>query len=204
MKLSPTLYTIDIPAHGYYAHTIELAPGFVERILKIRAGVAAQVFILCTGTDIAGSLTLDICVEHPHAQIKVGIACTVRNNDHCVITSVQRHEAPHATSRLYVRKIISDAAVATYHGMIHITHNAVGSDVSQNDKTLLDGDCARAESIPAIEVLTDEVSCAHGSALGRIDADAVWYMQSRGISYEEATQLWYAAFLDEARVAVFE
>jgi hypothetical protein len=204
MSQHTIIYERIISAYGLHTETIELSTGYAERIVRISAGRAARISIVCTGVDLAGSLCIEIRAEHPESYVTVGIACTIRGASTCVITTLQHHTAIHTTSRLHVRKVIYDQAVAVYRGMIHIAENARGCAVSQNDKTLFDGVSARAESVPAIEVLTDDVSCGHGSALGRIDEHTLWYMQSRGLSYAQAAQMYYAAFLDEVQSMVFE
>jgi Fe-S cluster assembly scaffold protein SufB len=136
------------------------------------------------------------------ARIFVAVCVRVSSENALAINSVQRHESPHAESRIWVRKIVSDEAAATYQGLIHVAEAAVGTVVSQDDKTLLDGQRARAESQPILEVLTNEVSCSHGSALGRVDPQMVWYMQTRGIAVDAARALLYQAFFDEVRAHV--
>ena len=108
--------------------------------------------------------------------------------------TMQHHTAPHTTSNLELRKIINDTGLCTYHGMIRIAKSAAQSDAAQNDRTLLLSPTARATSVPAIEVLTDDVQCAHGSALGTFDAEMLWYLQTRGIAITAAQTMIYTAF----------
>jgi len=123
----------------------------------------------------------------------------------------QRHNAPHTTSKLYMRKIVRDASTAQYNGLIYLAGTAQHADAAQKDMTLLMGDTARAESVPAIEVCADEVKCAHGSAIGQLDAHQMHYMQSRGLSVQKAQSLlvhgFFATVLDtlqkELRVRAF-
>lgn len=154
-------------------------------------------------STVAGSLSLALHPQH-RARIFLAICVRVSGSDTLVITSVQSHEKPHGTSHLLVRKIVSDSAVATYHGKIHIASTARSAVVSQDDKTLLDGSHARAESTPVLEVLTNDVACTHGSAIGRVDPQMVWYMQTRGIVDDVARQMLYEAFFDAVRQNVLQ
>lgn len=133
------------------------------------------------------------------AEILIGMCVRVADADSLVIKSVQHHEKPHSTSRVWVRKILSAQATATYQGFVHVAAEAKGAVVSQDDKTLLDGLQVCAESTPILEVLTNDVSCSHGSALGRVDPHMVWYMQTRGFTADEARALLYEAFFNELR-----
>lgn len=110
------------------------------------------------------------------------------------IRTMQHHTAPHTTSNLELRKIINDTGLCSYHGMICIEKLAAQSDASQNDRTLLLSPTARATSVPAIEVLTHDVQCAHGSALGTFDAEMLWYLQTRGITVAIAEVMIQTAF----------
>jgi Fe-S cluster assembly protein SufD len=204
MSTIPSVYIIDIPSEQNHRQVIELPSDYREQVITIRAGKSTQVLVVCTGINLVGSLHIDIQMEHANACIKIGVAGVIRDNNRYTITTTQRHDAPNTASYLCVRKIVCDKSFAQYRGIIHVAKNAMGSVVSQDDKTLFDGICAGAESVPAIEVLTDDVICTHGSALGRIDAGSLWYMQTRGLSYQEATEIWYSAFLNEVQQVVFE
>jgi Fe-S cluster assembly scaffold protein SufB len=161
----------------------------------------ARVLVESVYASTKGNLEINTYAESG-ARIFVAVCVRVASKNALAINSVQRHKSPHAESRVWVRKIVSDEAVATYQGLIHVAEGAVGTVVSQDDKTLLDGQKARAESQPILEVLTNEVSCSHGSALGRVDPQMVWYMQTRGIAVDAARALLYAAFFDEVRAHV--
>lgn len=192
---------IEVPAHAVHTEIIPLDASVSERIITINAGEGATVRIVCQGKKLMGSLKLTIAADRG-ATIFVGVACTV--TDQFTITSTQQHTQPQATTRLWVRKIVADRGYASYQGTIYIAPDAQHSVVSQDDKTLLDGNHARAESIPALEVLAHEVVCNHGSAIGRVDPSALWYLQSRGLTQQAAIELWHTAFLAEAEYAVFK
>jgi Fe-S cluster assembly protein SufD len=114
------------------------------------------------------------------------------------LRTMQHHRAPHTTSRLEVRKMLKDSVICGYHGMIRIDECAAQSDASQQDRTLLLSSMARAESVPAIEVLTHDVQCAHGSALGTFDQEMLWYLSTRGIAIAKAESMMQQAFFAES------
>lgn len=189
-------------------HTIQAHAGvtLVERIL-LPAEVAATIIVAAAEyatvrvliesvASCNGSVEIHTHAE-PGAQILVGMCVRVTGTDSLLIKSFQHHKKPHGTSRVWVRKILSDQAFATYEGFVHVAKEATGTIVSQDDKTLLDGLQVRAESTPILEVLTNDVACSHGSALGRVDLNMVWYMQTRGFAIDEARALLYTAFFDE-------
>ncbi len=75
---------------------------------------------------------------------------------------------------------------------------ADGSDSRQTAKALLAGGRAEADLKPELEILADDVKCAHGAAVGDLDADSLFYLRSRGIPEAEARSLLVRAFLEEA------
>lgn len=194
---------IRIAAGKTVVREIVLESGHSAYEVAVHADEGATVRLLIDASNSVG--TLHVTTE-PAAgsRILVGIRAQLAGTAQLAIHSFQWHEAPHAESRIWVRKIVSDEAVVNYQGIIHIAQHAIGTVVSQDDKTLLDGLKARAESQPILEVLTDEVSCSHGSALGRVDPLMVWYMQTRGFESDSARALLYDAFFDEVRTLVLE
>lgn len=110
------------------------------------------------------------------------------------IQTKQHHHAPHTKSSFELRKILDDHASCMYRGAVHIAASAAHSIASQRDYTLFAGSATRAESVPALEVLTNDVQCTHGSALGTFDEQQRWYLQSRGIPTARVDMLLRAAF----------
>ena len=111
------------------------------------------------------------------------------------ITSQQNHTAPHTQSDLSIRGVVGGASRFDYHGMIHINGDANESVASQDNKNLLLSSEARAVSVPSLEVKTDAVQCAHGSAVGYLDEDALLYASTRGLDEATARQLMIEGFL---------
>lgn len=111
------------------------------------------------------------------------------------LTVWQHHEGVKSTSIVRVRSILDDHAVSSYNGQVTIAHDAINTDALQENKTIILGEHARSYSRPALEVKTHEVRCAHGSAVGRIDDEMLFYLQSRAMSLSEARYLMLTGFL---------
>jgi Fe-S cluster assembly protein SufD len=80
--------------------------------------------------------------------------------------------------------------------MIYVAPGAQKTDGYQANRNLVLSNKARADSIPGLEILADDVRCTHGATVGKIDADQVFYLRSRGISYQEAERLIVEGFFD--------
>lgn len=125
-----------------------------------------------------------------------------RGNNKIAIHTEQIHEAPETTSNLLVKAVLFDKAEFAYDGIIRIEKNAQKSDAYQkNENLLLSGD-AHVRSDPALEILANDVRCTHGSTTGKPSEDQLWYLLSRGLSKNLATQLLVDGFFEHAVMGI--
>lgn len=132
------------------------------------------------------------------AQLTVGGAYALTGNQACSFTTLQEHRGRSSTSSLTINGVATDNASVIYQGAIKIQKNAAKSVAAQENKTLLIGAHAKAISIPSLEVLTNDVQCAHGSAIGPLQEDQLIYAQSRGLSLQNAKRLLITSFFAQA------
>jgi Fe-S cluster assembly protein SufD len=103
--------------------------------------------------------------------------------------TLQRHEAPRTYSDLLFKGAIGGSARSVYTGLIRIEKNAAKSEAFQTNRNLTLGAGAWAESVPNLEIETNEVKCSHASTVGSIDEDQRFYLESRGVPPEVAERL---------------
>jgi Fe-S cluster assembly protein SufD len=108
----------------------------------------------------------------------------------------QNHLAPHTTSDLLFKGALKDSSRSVWQGMIYVAPEAQKTDGYQANRNLILSPKARADSIPGLEILADDVRCTHGATVGKIDPDSVFYLLSRGIPYAEAEHLIVEGFFD--------
>ncbi len=108
----------------------------------------------------------------------------------------QNHLAPHTTSDLLFKGALKDKSRSVWQGMIYVAPGAQKTDGYQANRNLVLNPDARADSIPGLEILADDVRCTHGATVGKIDVDQVFYLQSRGLSYSEAEKIIVEGFFD--------
>ena len=107
------------------------------------------------------------------------------------------HAVPRGKS-VQLHKCIADgSAHAIFSGKIIVHAGAVGTDSAQSSRNLLLSDKARIDTQPQLEIFNDDVSCKHGATVGQIDADALFFLRSRGFSEERARNLLTHAFASE-------
>jgi Fe-S cluster assembly protein SufD len=84
-----------------------------------------------------------------------------------------------------------------FHGRIIVRPEAQKTDAIQRNKNLLLSDGAVINTKPQLEIYADDVKCTHGATVGQVDADAIFYLRSRGIPLDEARKLLTYAFTSE-------
>lgn len=116
-----------------------------------------------------------------------------------VVTEVV-HAAPNAVSRQVVRSVLGRHATGTYLGKVAVQAGADGTDAAQSVRAMLLDRTATANAKPELEIHADDVKCAHGCAVGELDANGLFYLQSRGLPPAQAKALMLQAFVSEAFV----
>jgi Fe-S cluster assembly protein SufD len=108
----------------------------------------------------------------------------------------QNHLAAHTTSDLLFKGAVKDQSRSVWQGMIYVAPGAFKTDGYQANRNLVLSPKARADSIPGLEILADDVRCSHGATVGKIDPEQVFYLLSRGIPYREAERLIVEGFFE--------
>lgn len=109
-----------------------------------------------------------------------------------------RHLVENCTSHQAVRGVLNDTAQGIFDGMIYVAHGAQKTDAKQDSRYILLSKQAKSHSVPRLEIYADDVQCAHGSTVGFLDPDALFYLQSRGIDREAAQTMLITSFLHES------
>jgi Fe-S cluster assembly protein SufD len=111
--------------------------------------------------------------------------------------TIQDHDAPHTTSDLLFKGAVQDESRSVYTGLIKIRKHARGTVAFQTNRNLTLSEGAWAESVPNLEIETNDVKCSHASTVGPIDAEQRFYLESRGIPTQIAERLIVLGFFDE-------
>lgn len=111
--------------------------------------------------------------------------------------TTQDHDAPHTNSDLLFKGAVQDEAWSVYTGLIKIREHANGTAAFQTNRNLTLSDGAWAESVPNLDIRTNDVKCSHASTVGPIDEDQRFYLESRGVRPEIAERLVVLGFFDE-------
>jgi Fe-S cluster assembly protein SufD len=109
----------------------------------------------------------------------------------------QKHAAPDTTSNLLFKGAVDDHSRSVYTGLIKVEKEARGTNAFQTNRNLKLSDDAWAESVPNLEIETNDVRCSHASTVGPIDEEQRFYLESRGVPTEVAERLVVAGFFAE-------
>jgi Fe-S cluster assembly protein SufD len=118
-------------------------------------------------------------------------------SQHLSYNTLQRHLAPWTTSDLLFKGALNGESRSVWRGMIYVAPGAQHIDGYQANRNLVLDPAARSDSIPGLEILNNDVRCTHGSTIGKIDQDQLFYLLSRGIPKQEAEQLVIQGFFND-------
>lgn len=107
------------------------------------------------------------------------------------------HRQPHTTSHQLYKGVLDGQARSVFNGRIYVHQAAQKTDAKQTNRNLLLSKAALANSNPQLEIFADDVRCTHGSTIGRLDEEALFYLRARGIGFEEAHGMLVHAFARE-------
>ena len=113
-----------------------------------------------------------------------------------------RHRCEHGTSRQLFKGVLRGRSETFYDGLVHVAEGARKTDAQQQNRNLLLDRMALAHSNPRLEIHNDDVKCAHGSTVGELDDEALFYLRSRGIGPEDAQALLTYAFANEVLAGI--
>ncbi len=107
------------------------------------------------------------------------------------------HKSPNTDSHELYKGILSDRSRAVFNGRIYVHKPAQKTDAKQSNRNLLLSEGAMVNSNPQLEIFADDVRCTHGSTIGQLDPDSLFYLRSRGMEEKAARSLLTYAFASE-------
>lgn len=111
--------------------------------------------------------------------------------------TIEEHNDHDTRSNINFRVALKDAATSVYQGTIKVAKPAQRTNAYQQNKNLLLGGEARADSIPRLEILADDVRCSHGATVGPVDKEQLFYLMSRGLTRMQAEELVVLGFFSQ-------
>ena len=140
---------------------------------------------------------IDVQMDHEGSECAVDGLYMVDGTQHTDTHSVIDHRQPHCTSHQLYKGILDGKSRAVFNGKVFVRHGAQQTDARQTNKNLLLSTAARVDTKPQLEIFADDVKCTHGAAVGQLDEEEMFYLESRGINRTLARNLLTYGFAEE-------
>jgi FeS assembly protein SufD len=148
-----------------------------------------------SGILVRSDVTIKLLAPRARCRLKgLYYALGQQQIDHC--TQID-HVSPQTCSEEFYKGIVDNQARATFNGKLIVRERAVQSKAQQLNKNLLLSAHAEVNSKPQLEIFTDDILCTHGSSIGQLDKDALFYLRARGLTATQATDLLVKAFVQD-------
>ena len=154
----------------------------------------AESFIFSTGSKfIKNEINCNLNEEYSSAFIN-GIINLKDKKHHEIKTNIN-HLAEKTKSYQLIKSVLNDNSKGVYQGKIFVDSSAQGTDGYQLSKALLLNESTEFNAKPELEIYADDVKCSHGSTSGNLDKEAIFYLMSRGLNYQQSRELLINGFL---------
>ncbi len=189
-------------AHLTYTHVQALAPS-ARSILSQRAIVGRDATFTSTNVTVGGRFhkaKVEASLTEPGASVVMNGAFRLGSRQFVDHHTTQDHLATDGTSDLLFTGVLDGRARSVYAGTIVVEPKAQRTNAYQNNRNLLLHSGTRADSIPRLEIMADDVRCTHGATTSTIDPSQLFYLTSRGLTDAQAQSLivegYFEAVLD--------
>jgi Fe-S cluster assembly protein SufD len=163
-----------------------------------RARIARNAHMLTIPLVFGGTLSkqnFGVILDGPGAESQMNGLLFGSDRQHLDNHTLHHHASGQTRSNINFKVVLRDRALSAYTGLIRIEKSARGCEAYQENRNLLLNSGTRAETIPELEILNEDVSCSHGATIGPIDPLLVFYLNSRGIPEREAVRMIVSGFV---------
>ncbi len=194
---------VTVDAGGVVNHIKLHSSGTAIALTRASLGASARYVArhIIVGGQVArheSRINLDGAMAHAD----LSAAMLARAGAHQDVTSVIAHNVADTSSETQIRSLVDEAARAVFQGKVVVARDAQRVDAQQQSRALLLAENAEMNVKPELEIYADDVACAHGSTVGALDKDALFFLRSRGIPEAEARQMLVRGFLADVTEAV--
>lgn len=180
-----------------YISIQRMSPGantYLTHRANLGAGASMLTIPLAFGSAVSKA-NFGIILNGQGADSKIYGMTFGSNHQHTDNHTLHQHNACHTTSDINFKVVLKDKALSAYTGLIKIEHDAKTCEAYQENRNLLLNSGCKAEAIPELEILNEDVMCSHGATIGPIDPEMIFYLLSRGISKKEAVRMIVSGFV---------
>lgn len=197
--LSPRAEIVDVGAGGVYHRIVLQFGGDVPLShcrVRLAKGASFKQFVFAEGARLARIETA-VEAEGEGVEIELNGAYLADKGQHADLTSTIEMKAPNGVARQLMKGVARKGGRGVFQGKIIVARDAQKTDARQHHHGMLLEDGAEIFAKPELLIFADDVQCAHGNTAGGLDAQALFYLRSRGVPETEARALLIEAFLRE-------
>ena len=146
--------------------------------------------------------TVEALIEGEGANSEIRGVALGADDQHFDFVTLQDHIGPRSTSNVEIKSALAGSSKSIYYGITRVEPTAGGSEANQVNRNLLLSGHSKADSDPVLEILTaDVIRCGHGATVGPVDQEALFYLQSRGLTERSSLQLLVSGFFNSVTQA---
>ena len=138
---------------------------------------------------------LNIRVQGENCQSNLNGLYLLGGKQHVDNHTIVDHKVPHCESNELYKGVLDDKSTGVFNGKVFVRPHAQKTNAFQSNANVVLSDTATMNSKPELEIYADDVQCSHGSTTGQMDDEALYYLRTRGLSYEKARKLLIRAFV---------
>ncbi|MFL2898215.1 MAG: SufB/SufD family protein [Candidatus Pelagibacter sp.] len=154
----------------------------------------SETFILSSGSNFFKN-EINCNLKGDYSSAFVNGILSLNNEKHHEIRTIVNHLSENTKSYQLIKCVLADSSKAAYQGKIFVNSKAQKTDGYQLSKAILLNKSSEFNAKPELEIYADDVKCSHGSASGSLNEDSIFYLMSRGLSYEQSKELLINGFL---------
>ena len=186
--------TLRLAPHAVVALTeVYASAKYVDVTIEQGEGSECRVATIMLGGAHTSYETL---LQGSHSEFKMNAAYVATGFDHSVLSLTTRHLVADCKSASVIKGVASGKATGEFKGLVYVAQDAQRTDAQQTNRNVELGG-GHIVSEPQLEIYADDVKCSHGSTIGQLDEQAIYYMRQRGISQAAAERLLLEGFVED-------
>ncbi|MGC6476633.1 MAG: Fe-S cluster assembly protein SufD [Parvibaculales bacterium] len=166
-----------------------------NRVTLAQAAHYKSICLALSGSLVRHETNLKLC--EANAEAHIASAVIGAHTQHVDMTTCLEHLHADTQSETVARTVLCDQARGVFQGKVIVAKDAQRVNALQKSDALMLSEKAEMNAKPELEIYADDVACAHGSAIGEIDRDALFFLRSRGLTLDQARLLLIDGFLSE-------
>ena len=181
-------YSLDINENSNFKYSF--------KDINLEKNSHLEYFILSKGSKFLKH-DINCSLNSEYGSVVLNGIIDLNEKKHHEIKTKINHNEENCKSYQLIKSVLNDNSKGVYQGKIYVNSKAQKTDGYQLSRALLLNDNVEFNAKPELEIYADDVKCSHGSTSGNVDEDSIFYLMSRGLSYEQSKKLLTNGFLNE-------